>query len=93
MLAVDFVSDSNEIVSGGNEHTMRLWDAVMGQPISTAMTSRTGPVTDVAISPDGRQIASGGTDKKVRLWNADTGAQIDTCPNTRAWSRASRSAR
>jgi WD40 repeat protein len=78
VVAVAFVGDV--IVSGGNEHTMRLWDGSRGQPLSRPISNQSGPVTDVAISPDGAEIAAAGTDSSVRLWNVDTGTLVDSMP-------------
>ena len=74
--AVAFVSDGDEIVSGSNDHLIRVWNGAVGQPISTPMRGHEGPVTSVAISPHGDRIASAGADKTVRLWDPETGKPI-----------------
>lgn len=75
----------NEIVSGGNEHALRFWNAVVGQPHTAALGSgHKAPVTSVAMSRDGRQIASGDVEGTVRLWSSYTGAEINTMPGQAA---------
>jgi WD40 repeat protein len=39
-----------------------------------------GPVTAIAVSPDGRRIVSGGLDATVRIWEADTGKALREFP-------------
>ncbi len=48
--------------------TVRLWDAVTGQPVGPPLTGHTGQVESVAFSPDGTRIVSGSGDNTLRLW-------------------------
>ena len=71
----------NEIVSCGNDHALRFWNAVVGQPHTAPLRGgQKGPVTSVAMGRDGRDIASGDVAGTVRLWSAYTGAEIKTMP-------------
>lgn len=75
----------NEIVSGGNEHALRFWNAVVGQPLTAAIGGgHKRPVTSVAMSRDGRQIASGDADGTVRLFSSYTGAEMNRMPGQAA---------
>jgi WD40 repeat protein len=68
--------DGLRLGSGSVDETVRLWDAVTGQPIGAPLTGHTSFVTSVAFSPDGHRIVSGSTDDTVRLWDAGAGQQI-----------------
>ena len=71
-----FSPDGHRIVSGSDDHTVRLWNADTGQPIGAPLTGHTGAVNSVAFSPDGQRIVSGSADNTLRLWNADTGQPV-----------------
>jgi WD40 repeat protein len=60
--------DSQMIVSGSQDGTVRLWDT-QGNPIGQSLQGHQDAVTSVAISPDGQVIASGSQDRTVRLWD------------------------
>jgi WD40 repeat protein len=74
--AVAFGPDGRRIVSGGDDGTVRVWDAATGEAVGVPMTGHGGWVNSVAFSPDGQRIASGGEDGTVRVWNADTGRAV-----------------
>jgi WD40 repeat protein len=65
---VAFSPDGERIVSGSWDKTVRVWDAVTGQPVGAPLTGHTDWVTEVAFSPDGKCIVSGSADKTLRLW-------------------------
>ena len=54
-----------------------MWDADTGQEVLT-LKGHTGPVSSVALSPDGQRIVSGSHDKTVKVWDADTGQETLT---------------
>ena len=60
------------VVSGSDDKTVRVWDAVTGEVIST-LTGHSDRVWSVSFSPDGSRIVSGSWDKTVRVWDAVTG--------------------
>jgi WD40 repeat protein len=69
--------DGHTLAAGGNDGTIRLWDAESGQ-LRLTLKGHSGHVTSVAWSLDGRMLASGGEDKTVRLWDAEAGQLTDT---------------
>ena len=66
------------IVSGSAYHTLRLWNAGIGQPIGEPLTGHDSVVRSVAFSPDGHRIVSGSDDRTVRQWNADDVQPVGT---------------
>ena len=76
VLSIAFSPDGKRIVTGGEDETIRLWDALTGLPIGKPFNGHEGVVNSVAFSPDGKLIASGSDDFTVRLWNAETGQTL-----------------
>jgi WD40 repeat protein/DNA-binding SARP family transcriptional activator len=71
--AIAFAPGGRTLASGGNDHTVRLWDVAAGQE-RHVLRGHTNWVRATTFSPDGRQLASGGWDHSLRLWNAQTGS-------------------
>jgi WD40 repeat protein len=65
-------SDGRRIVSGGDDHTIRVWDMASGHLIH-AMHGHADAVRAVALTPDDRRIVSGGLYDVVRVWDLETG--------------------
>jgi WD40 repeat protein len=65
-------------VSGSRDATVRVWDAVTGQPLGEPLTGHTGTVTAVAIgrAADRDVVVSAGDDGTVRVWDAVTGQPL-----------------
>ncbi|XP_074598050.1 F-box and WD-40 domain protein 7 [Brevipalpus obovatus] len=66
-----FNPESNIIVSGSDDCTLRVWSATTGRCLRT-LTGHTGGVWSSQLSPSNILI-SGSTDRTLRVWNAMTG--------------------
>jgi WD40 repeat protein len=77
-VAIGRVGDRDVIVSGGDDHTVRIWDPHTGQPVGAPLTGHTGRVSSVAIGRVGDRdvIVSGGHDATVRIWDPHTGQPV-----------------
>ena len=72
---VQFSPDGSQLLTGGEDGTVRIWDLASGDLIR-AFTGHTGPVEDATWSSDGTVIVSGSHDGTVRVWDAATGATL-----------------
>ena len=53
---ITFSPDGRLIAGGGNDHTVRLWNAETGEPVGQPLTGHQDTVSRVAFSPDGRRL-------------------------------------
>jgi WD40 repeat protein len=65
---------------GTRDNTVRMWDAVTGQPLGAPLTGHTDGIWSVAIGRIGNRdlVISGSRDNTVRIWDAVTGASVGT---------------
>ncbi|MBP1817758.1 TIR domain-containing protein [Mycobacterium sp. OAE908] len=75
IMDVTYSTDGQRLVSGGADHTVRVWDAHTGAPVGPPMM-QTNAVTNAALSDDGKDVAFASADS-VRVWNALTGQPVD----------------
>jgi len=73
--AVAWSPDSTRIASGGDDATIRIWDATTGKTLLT-LQGHTAPVRAVMWYSNGRLLASGSEDKTVQVWDATTGRSL-----------------
>ncbi|MEU1853395.1 XRE family transcriptional regulator [Streptomyces sp. NPDC019990] len=76
--AVAFAPDRRQLVTGGADFTVRLWDVTQPRrPRQTqTLATHTDAVNAVAFSPEGRQLATAGTDATVRRWNVSRSGSV-----------------
>jgi len=70
-------SDDKKVISGGDDHTIKLWDISSGMCIKT-LEGHTRSVTSVAITPDGKHIVSGSDDLTIKLWDIQSGKELQS---------------
>ncbi|QRV96962.1 Vegetative incompatibility protein HET-E-1 [Ceratobasidium sp. AG-Ba] len=68
--------DGAYLVSGSDNHTVRIWDAQTGHPVGDPLEGHTSCVRSVSYSADGAYIVSGSDDRTVRIWDAQTGHPV-----------------
>jgi len=74
--SVAFSPDSQRVVTGAFDWTVRVWDAETLEELLVAFGDAELGLGDcVTYSPDGQRIASGGKNA-VGLWDAETGAEL-----------------
>jgi WD40 repeat protein len=73
VLAIAISPDGSQLVSGGVDKALTLWDVSRGMRLR-AFQGHTDYVRAVVFSADGQSIASGSDDKSIRIWSAATGA-------------------
>jgi WD40 repeat protein len=75
--SVTFAPDGRTALTGGEDHTVKLWDIFSEREIRT-FKGHSGRVNSVALALDGRTALSGSSDKTLKLWDVATGREIRT---------------
>jgi WD40 repeat protein len=65
--ALSFLPDSSAVVSAGRNGSLRVWSLSAGGSLLRAAADGSGPVSSVAVSPDGQLLAVGSTGR-VTVW-------------------------
>ncbi|MGJ3250694.1 MAG: protein kinase domain-containing protein [Elainellaceae cyanobacterium] len=77
--AIALTPDSQLLVSGSYDSTIKLWSMPRGILQST-LTEHSNRVTAVAVSPDGQLLATGSFDRTIKLWAMPSGQLLRTLP-------------
>ena len=65
---------ATRLLSGSHDGTARIWDAAGGNQVGSYDDG--GPITAVAVRPDGKRIATACEFGRVKLWNAENNQLI-----------------
>lgn len=69
---VAIMPDGQRAVSGSDDRTVRVWDLMVGQCLTT-LKGHTGSVYGLAATADGQRAVSGSADQTVRVWDLVAG--------------------
>jgi WD40 repeat protein len=84
VISVAVSPDGGSGLSGGKDHTLKLWELATGKELRT-LTGHTDTVYSVAFSPNGRTALSGSSDKTLKLWAVETGKELRTFTGHSDW--------
>lgn len=69
-------SDGKYLVSGGYDHTVRVWDMATSVQ-KHILSGHTRAISSVSISPDCKYVVSSSEDQTIRLWSLDRGHFVE----------------
>ncbi len=76
-----------QLVSGSDDHTVKLWDLASGLELATLAGHR-DMVLSVAITPDGTRALSASADDTVKIWDLAAAREVATLTGHRASVRS-----
>src|SRR5205814_5526429 len=65
--------DGRLIVTGGWDHTAKIWDATTGHANRKLDGGQAGNINSVEFSPDGRELLTASDDGTALAWNVESG--------------------
>ena len=74
--ALDVNVRKNEILSGSNDNTLKIWD--LNGRVKRTLKGHTAALFSASYTPSGKYIVSGGKDGTSRFWDANTGKLLAT---------------
>jgi WD40 repeat protein len=80
--SIAFWPNGKMLAAGGDDKMIRIWNVASGQLLRTMVATSIGPVSSIAISPDGNTLASASSqeekvgDALVELWDVNTGRAL-----------------
>lgn len=85
--AFAFMADSQQLVTGSEDQTVRLWNIPTGECLRL-FEGHQRYVFAVAVHPQAAQIASGSNDQTIRLWDVNTGECLQVLEGHQGWVQA-----
>ncbi|MGE3808139.1 MAG: WD40 repeat domain-containing protein, partial [Gemmataceae bacterium] len=74
--SVCFSPDGQHIVTGCNDHNIRVFSAEDGHEVRPPLIGHGDFVSSLSFSPDGQRLASGSWDRSVRIWDLENGQEV-----------------
>jgi WD40 repeat protein len=75
--SVDMTPDGKIGISGGDDHTLRVWELDTGRCLHT-LTGHHQEILSISMTPDGKIAVSGSKDETLHVWNLITGQCVRT---------------
>ena len=73
--SVSFSPDSKWVVTGSDDKTATIWNAITGQPMRK-FNGHSAEVVAASFSPDGGRIVTSGRDGTARVWEVMSGREL-----------------
>src|SRR5262249_27622503 len=73
--AASFNTDGRQVLVGSRDHTAALWEVATGKMLAL-YRGHSGPITHVALSPDGLRVATASNIDGVRIWPIDLWPEV-----------------
>lgn len=77
VLCVAWSSDCRFVATGGEDTSVRIWNAATGQTVAH-LQGHHAPIYAVAWSPDGTRIVTGADDGDLKVWDVEAGELLAT---------------
>lgn len=85
VLSVAFSSDGQNLASGSEDRTIRVWDATSGVAVLGPLWGHQRSITSISYSPDGLHIVSGSDNSTIRVWDATSGIMMYSIRGHSSW--------
>jgi WD40 repeat protein len=66
--SISFSADGRYVLSGSDDNTVRIWDAMAGR-LRSVLRGHSRPVQSCAFAPDGRAVLSAGQEGQIKLFS------------------------
>ena len=77
VITVALSPDGRRLVTGGSDHTIRMWDMDSRIAVGAALRGNADWVQSVAYSPDGQQVVVGASDRTIRFCEPSIWSQFE----------------